>query len=138
VHPHNLGKVTFTVKKTPAGFNVTIRPFTGELLSNEPAPDPEAPRAAAEPLPSAFKVEGTHVAESSSQLPSEAAATIEFEAVRSNYSDIPTAVARARRSMYPVSSRIPFKPRSRLSPRRQPQIGCRSSTVEKATAGKKT
>ena len=32
VHPHNLGKFSFLVKKSPAGFNVTIRP----MLSEEP------------------------------------------------------------------------------------------------------
>ena len=48
--------------------------------------------AAAEPLPSAFKVEGTPVAESTTQPPSEPVATIEFDAVRSNYSETPAAV----------------------------------------------
>ena len=33
VHPHNLGKFNFLVKKSPAGFNVTIRP----MLSDKPA-----------------------------------------------------------------------------------------------------
>ena len=33
VHPHNLGDFNFLVKKSPAGFNVTIRP----MLSNQPA-----------------------------------------------------------------------------------------------------
>lgn len=28
-HPHNLGNFSFTVKKTPAGFNVTVRPIGG-------------------------------------------------------------------------------------------------------------
>lgn len=32
VHPHNLGKFNFLVKKSPAGFNVTIRP----MLSDKP------------------------------------------------------------------------------------------------------
>lgn len=32
VHPHNLGKFNFTVKKSPAGFNVTVRP----MLSDRP------------------------------------------------------------------------------------------------------
>jgi twitching motility protein PilT len=30
VHPHNLGKFNFLVKKSPAGFNVTIRPMLSE------------------------------------------------------------------------------------------------------------
>lgn len=34
VHPHNLGKFSFLVKKSPAGFNVTIRP----MLSEKPQP----------------------------------------------------------------------------------------------------
>ncbi len=33
VHPHNLGKFNFLVKKSPAGFNVTIRP----MLSDKPS-----------------------------------------------------------------------------------------------------
>lgn len=32
VHPHNLGKFSFTVQKSPAGFNVTVRPLLGEEL----------------------------------------------------------------------------------------------------------
>ena len=31
VHPHNLGKFTFTVQKSPAGFNVTVKP-AGESI----------------------------------------------------------------------------------------------------------
>jgi twitching motility protein PilT len=30
VHPHNLGKFSFSVKKSPAGFNVTIRPVIAD------------------------------------------------------------------------------------------------------------
>ena len=29
VHPHNLGKFSFTVEKSPAGFSVTVRPLLG-------------------------------------------------------------------------------------------------------------
>jgi len=87
VHPHNLGKVTFTVKKTPAGFNVTIRPFTGEILSNEPEPEPEPPQAASEPEPKNMAVpspvESAPVVDSTAQFPAEPEPTIEFEAVRS-------------------------------------------------------
>ena len=40
VHPSNLGEFTFTVQKSPAGFNVTITPVT----SNPPVPaNAEAP-----------------------------------------------------------------------------------------------
>jgi twitching motility protein PilT len=37
VHPHNLGKFSFLVKKSPAGFNVTIRP----MLPEAPPPQEE-------------------------------------------------------------------------------------------------
>lgn len=33
VHQHNLGNFNFHVKKTPAGFNVTIRPMLSEVVS---------------------------------------------------------------------------------------------------------
>ncbi len=32
VHPHNLGKFSFTIEKSPAGFNVTVRPLLGNPL----------------------------------------------------------------------------------------------------------
>ncbi|HEY0462012.1 MAG TPA: type IV pilus twitching motility protein PilT [Pyrinomonadaceae bacterium] len=35
VHPHNLGKFSFLVKKSPAGFNVTIRPMLSEKPPTE-------------------------------------------------------------------------------------------------------
>ena len=38
VHPHNLGKFSFLVKKSPAGFNVTIRPMLSEKSQAEEAP----------------------------------------------------------------------------------------------------
>ncbi len=41
VHPHNLGKFSFTIEKSPAGFNVTVRPLLGNeiesSLTNPPA-----------------------------------------------------------------------------------------------------
>ncbi len=64
VHPHNLGKFSFLVKKSPAGFNVTIRPMISEkpptqeqmvesilqtspvLSSEPPASAPEKPESA--------------------------------------------------------------------------------------------
>ena len=64
VHPHNLGKFNFHVKKSPAGFNVTIRPMLSEkppteqqsvenilqtpsvLLTNDSHPVPEKPDSA--------------------------------------------------------------------------------------------
>lgn len=56
VHPHNLGNFNFIVQKSPAGFNVTIRPMLGD--SSEPArpaqslPDepPVAPTVVETPL----------------------------------------------------------------------------------------
>lgn len=33
VHPHELGKFNFVVQKSPAGFNVTIRPMMSEVVS---------------------------------------------------------------------------------------------------------
>jgi twitching motility protein PilT len=35
VHHHNLGNFNFLVKKTPAGFNVTIRPSLSDVLSSD-------------------------------------------------------------------------------------------------------
>src|SRR5688500_1133797 len=51
VHPHNLGKFSFTVEKSPAGFNVTVRPLLGEPISDASLPVREAstPEAAFEP-----------------------------------------------------------------------------------------
>ena len=47
VHPHNLGKFSFTIQKSPAGFNVTVRPMLGNALEPDagldPAPQPEMP-----------------------------------------------------------------------------------------------
>ena len=51
VHPHNLGNFNFVVQKSPAGFNVTIRPMLGDsseaIRVQKPLPD----------KPSAFKTE---------------------------------------------------------------------------------
>ena len=63
VHPHNLGKFSFLVKKSPAGFNVTIRPVLSEdpldedqeveslletpsMVSSTDAPAPSKPTSA--------------------------------------------------------------------------------------------
>lgn len=60
VHPHNLGKFNFVVKKSPAGFNVTVRPVlssepenlvesvrqSDSALSSVQAPAPQKPEAA--------------------------------------------------------------------------------------------
>jgi len=51
VHPHNLGRFSFTVQKSPSGFNVTVRPVfdeSGSMPSPAPAavaPLPETPPA---------------------------------------------------------------------------------------------
>jgi twitching motility protein PilT len=47
VHPHNLGKFSFTIQKTPAGFNVTVRPMLGSPLESNDA-EPAAPETGAE------------------------------------------------------------------------------------------
>ncbi|MEO8574944.1 MAG: type IV pilus twitching motility protein PilT [Pyrinomonadaceae bacterium] len=43
VHPHNLGRFSFTLQKSPAGFNVTVRPLLGNeipsTLETPVAPD---------------------------------------------------------------------------------------------------
>jgi twitching motility protein PilT len=41
VHPHNLGKFGFTIQKSPAGFNVTVRPIFGDFPVNVPQAEPE-------------------------------------------------------------------------------------------------
>jgi twitching motility protein PilT len=114
VHPHNLGKVTFTVKKTPAGFNVTIKPYTGEIISNETEPEPEVETAASpEPTPSATesKIEGTPAADFTQPVTSGPEPTIDFRAVQSSYTETPVADAE------PASHNIPgFEPNSFQAP----------------------
>src|SRR5688572_16889404 len=44
VHPHNLGRFSFTVEKSPAGFNVTVRPLLGNELES-----PAVPSAVSQP-----------------------------------------------------------------------------------------
>ncbi|CAN5620303.1 hypothetical protein BH20ACI4_BH20ACI4_27570 [soil metagenome] len=43
VHPHNLGEFNVTVKKSPAGFNVTIRPKLSNNAANNGFPQNETP-----------------------------------------------------------------------------------------------
>ena len=43
VHPHNLGSFNFLVKKSPAGFNVTISPKFSVSESNPPIPNEQSP-----------------------------------------------------------------------------------------------
>ena len=49
VHPHNLGNFNFTVQKSSAGFNVTIRPLIGESDGTIQVPRP-LPTVAAAPV----------------------------------------------------------------------------------------
>ena len=68
IHPHKLGNFNFVVQKSPAGFNVTIRPMVNESGSSHnvsmplptDAPDPamqmEVPFLTAEPEPEAAAV----------------------------------------------------------------------------------
>lgn len=42
VHPHDLGSFNFVVKKSPAGFMVTIRPMLAEASDRREASEPEA------------------------------------------------------------------------------------------------
>ena len=37
VHPHNLGKFSFTIQKSPSGFNVTVRPMLGNAIETDSA-----------------------------------------------------------------------------------------------------
>jgi twitching motility protein PilT len=59
VHPHNLGRFSFTIQKSPAGFNVTVRPLLGnpiesDLPNVETAPAPPS-------TPTVTHVEGADV-----------------------------------------------------------------------------
>lgn len=93
VHPHNLGKFSFHVKKSPAGFNVTIRP----MLSDKPPTQEEMvedilqtssvlasvePPAPAKPQTAPFQAAGSQPSEvesyafESSSLDAEASANI--------------------------------------------------------------
>ena len=116
VHPHNLGKFSFTVQKSPAGFNVTVRPFFGDApgpaSTPEPEPEPEvehltspeptpefvaepAPQYIPEPTSQTFEVESSSFASQAAPLyvpPSEPLPMIEIEAmpvVETSYSDGP-------------------------------------------------
>jgi twitching motility protein PilT len=118
VHPHNLGKVTFTVKKTPAGFNVTIRPFIGEVLTNEAEREPEAPQTPVpEPEPVAptqtIQVEST--SPTSQSTPSAEVPTFEFDSVRTGYpepNDDPRSVRLDVPGFEPNSFEAPIHPES--------------------------
>jgi twitching motility protein PilT len=38
VHPHNLGRFSFTIQKSPAGFNVTVKPLLGSARETDVVP----------------------------------------------------------------------------------------------------
>ncbi len=89
VHPHNLGNFNFVVQKSPAGFNVTIRPMLGDSSESirVSQPLPERPPAFQAELgtPISGPVAETAVASSPSPALSEyvfesASAGIEFNA----------------------------------------------------------
>lgn len=50
IHPHNLGNFNFTVQKSSAGFNVTIRPMIGESGGSNTVPHPLPSVAPAVPV----------------------------------------------------------------------------------------
>ena len=110
VHPHNLGKVTFTIKKTPAGFNVTIQPYTGEAIANES--EAEAVQApVAEPHVTSMQSAKVDNPPLSSVLPAAAHPTIEFDSVRSNSSSVSTDASQ------PAHLEVPgFEPNSFQAP----------------------
>jgi hypothetical protein len=59
VHPHNLGKFSFTIQKSPAGFNVTVKPLLGSAIVSETESSPVPPAPAA--MNPANRVEGDDV-----------------------------------------------------------------------------
>jgi hypothetical protein len=71
VHPHTLGKFGFTIQKSPAGFNVTVRPIVGDFPVSAPATE-----VAAEPEP---VLETSPVAAPDPQQPAPAMPTFEIE-----------------------------------------------------------
>ena len=47
VHPHNLGRFSFTIEKSPAGFNVTVKPLLGSAIVSDTESSPVPPRPSA-------------------------------------------------------------------------------------------
>jgi twitching motility protein PilT len=43
VHPHNLGRFSFTLQKSPAGFNVTVKPLLGAPIASTPTSPATSP-----------------------------------------------------------------------------------------------
>jgi twitching motility protein PilT len=73
VHPHNLGRFSFTIQKSPAGFNVSVRPLLGEPLKDYPAASADAPDTLSE-VPAAPPAAGTMIENPSLELESTGAA----------------------------------------------------------------
>src|SRR5688572_24853249 len=61
VHPHNLGRFSFTVEKSPAGFNVTIRPLLGNELEDPTVRTRAVPDAVSQPTPSDLHIDAADV-----------------------------------------------------------------------------
>lgn len=63
VHPHNLGKFTFTIQKSPAGFNVTVRPMLGNELKSTDENVPAEQDVVSEPDTSDLHIEDANIFE---------------------------------------------------------------------------
>ena len=61
-HPHNLGKFTFTVTKSPAGFIVAVRPYgVDPNVMQTTAQQPEISASASEPQMPTFEFESSSI-----------------------------------------------------------------------------
>ena len=81
IHPHNLGKFGFTIQKSPAGFNVTVRPMLGDFPANAPAKEVTVESEPSE-VPDQTAVQSEEPAEAvpvNDPEPAEAAPAFEFE-----------------------------------------------------------
>ena len=56
VHPHNLGRFTFTIDKSPAGLNVTVKPMLGSVIESDTVPNLSPDNSSA-----AYQVESTGI-----------------------------------------------------------------------------
>ena len=61
VHPPNLGKFSFTIQKSPAGFNVTVRPLLGDPIKSDDAPAQPVPSTPHVNDASVFTVESSSI-----------------------------------------------------------------------------
>lgn len=74
VHPHNLGKFTFTVAKSPGGFVVTVRPVGVDPNAGQPPPAPVMP----EPPVFEFEVESSSAGMAETQQVETAAPVVDL------------------------------------------------------------